>query len=273
MPIKGKVIATGLAGLISGLALGVLISKHGDNGMPSAGQSSQKDSAELAQAVITAREPDHRQQSERAAHLPENPVSLTPPAILAGYSGLRQHAAHGSLVVVPANLISSLSRSGLTRSLDTKLFSDDGELATYLQLDAAQIEKLEADWSNLRREVRELESRAVKMEEMSDGSLQVVLPELTQQMDLLDKRFRASILSTLGPNRAEILIATAQIAQVLASQGAARKLTIRAEETGNGGWRYHSVLDGPQGKRTYVGETIPPSLKHLTGALEIAEFY
>lgn len=62
-----------------------------------------------------------------------------------------------------------------------------------------------------------------------------------------------------------------QVEQVLDNLGLGRRVKVRAEETGDGGWRYHTIVESPAGKRTCVGENIPQELMRITGRLEMAD--
>jgi len=185
-------------------------------------------------------------------------------------SGLHISGQEGPLVVVPSELVSRLSSAGQVRTLNQKFFPEGSDWATYLQVDDVDRERLETEWGNLRERVRKAEIASAQFEEKADGSLVITLPDLKHQMEAQGEIFRASVAATLGPNRAEVLLAAAQVDRVVDALGAGRKLTVRAEETGDGGWRYHTVVEGPDGKRTYVGENIPPALQHLAGELQMA---
>lgn len=184
-------------------------------------------------------------------------------------SGLSQA---GALVIVPKELISTMSYAGQVNSLDQNLFSEGSALAAFLQLDATEQKRLESGWGKLREQIRDLEAKTARFDEKSDGSLEIVLPDLNSRIKAFGDDFRAQAVETIGHNRAEVLIAAAQVAQVVDDLGSSRKLTVHAEETGDGGWRYHTVVESSQGKRTYVGENLPAELHHIAGSLEIEPF-
>ena len=42
-------------------------------------------------------------------------------------------------------------------------------------------------------------------------------------------------------------------------------MQLTPEETGDGSWRFHMVLEGPAGRRVWVGERVPDEIRHLAG--------
>jgi hypothetical protein len=174
-------------------------------------------------------------------------------------------------VTLPAGLIAELSHAGQVRSIDEDLFPEGSELANYLQLDEIQVSQLESEWEGLRQRIRELEAKSAHTQETPDGCFEVVIPELHTGIDSLGDEFRSSASRLVGTNRAEIIIAAAQVDALLGGFAGGRKMSVRAEETGDGNWRYHTVEDSPRGRRIYVGETVPDAIRRVTGDLQMAD--
>ncbi len=264
-------IATGsIVGLIVGGALGVVISLQFNS---------------PAEATLTHGVEVPRTTDRSVVRFPATSVDLPRDVVVAADeeiavpdtlkpdhdSGLVETPEHGPLVTVPVNVIASLSRSGHIRSLDHPLFLKDNDLAAHLQLNELQTTQLETAWQRLSNQVRSLETNSARIREMPDGSLEVMLPELKAQIATLGEDFRAYAKQNIGVNRSEILLAVAQVDQVLENLGAERKITVHPEETGDGTWRYRTTVEGDQRQRIYVGENLPSSLIHLTGPLQMIE--
>lgn len=280
MPVNhANALIFGSACFLTGAALGFSLSLGlpRERGIPLSERSYQT-SPELRETSARSLADETAQSN---AHIDEEPiqmVELNPGAAaldaavsIQSLSGLRQKEP-GPLVIVPKEMISSLSYAGQVNSLDRELFPEQSELAEHLQIDPTDRTELEAGWKSLRGQIRELEVDAAQYTEMADGSLQVVLPELSARILDLGKVFQARATRTLGPNRAEVLLAAVQFDRVLNDLGEGRKLTVRAEQTGDGGWRYQTVVESPVGKRSFVGENVPQELMHVTGRLQMADY-
>ncbi|MGB0743351.1 MAG: hypothetical protein ACPGSB_02390 [Opitutales bacterium] len=193
-------------------------------------------------------------------------------ALLQQFSGLYSPNKDGPLVVIPADFISELSRSGHIRKLEGKLFPADGKLAASLQIDEQEKTLLESNWVRFREQIRKLEADSASIKALDDGTLQIIMPELRMELAPLKDRFRATAIETIGDNRANVLFAASQLDSLVEKMGEARKMVVRAEETGNGGWRFRTEIEGPNGKHAFVGDKIPPAVRNLTGDLEMESF-
>lgn len=268
------IITAGVTGLAAGLALGALLFHSWEQRQTPqvSGQSPFGQSGSTLEASNLSKQtsPPTAHNNGSSTALPRETTRVS--ADLASTSGFVKTNQHGPLVVVPADFIASLSRAGRIRNLDQPLFSEESPLADYLQLAPSEVAGLESRWGDLREQIRSLETGSARFEEQPDGSLEVIQPDLKTEIATLVQGFRTSVAQTLGANRSEVLLAAAQIGDVFDALGSGRKMTVRAEQTGDGGWRYHTVVEDRKGKRTYVGESVPSSLEHLTGRLEIAEF-
>ncbi len=227
---------------------------------------------ESSDAVATKDSDRGSEQDESSTNSPASEsLGYSEEPALQALSGLGERQEHGSLVVIPAGLISTISQAVQVRTLDQDLFSEGSDLVEYLQLDESEQARLQSNWQELREQVHELEKAAANIEEMPDGSLEIILPDLSPKITELGAKFHTAAAETLGANRAEVFIAAAQIDRVVGDLGSGdRKWIVRAEETGDGGWRYHTIAEGAGGKRTYVGENVPAALLHLTGELQMA---
>ena len=277
--MKLKLVAAGGICFLAGVALGVSFSPKfpgGKKGFPVSEPEQARYNSRNA-AILRA------SKDGPASSLPAKNDGIVVPqatgfkdlseaelATLESLSGMVNPGLNGPLVVVPADLIKQFSQAGQVRSIDQDLFAGGGELAASLQINDTEQERMESEWDAFREGVRSLEKKFARLEEKPDGSLEIVLSGLGDGIAQLRDGFRHSAQAIIGKNRADILYAAAQIDVVVEELGHERKMVVRAEETGDGGWRFHAVVEGPHGKRTYVGENVPQSIRNLTGDLQMA---
>jgi len=184
-------------------------------------------------------------------------------------SGLGDPDRNGQLVVVPASLIGALSRAGGVRSFEQDLFSSDGEIEIYLQITDREKSTIQQAWRKTRKQVYQLESLSAKSEDMSDGSVRIIVPDLSVEMKDCGEGFQNSVSEALGGNRAEAFIQMKQLDRMLTPPEGARVWTVKVEAVGDGRWRYHMGYEGPQGRKVWVGDSVPKEIRHITDTAKI----
>lgn len=183
-------------------------------------------------------------------------------------SGLLGSEDQGALVVVPASLLDAMSEAKGRASLTQDLFSRDGKLEAYLQITDKEKSGVQHAWRKLQSDVRGLEKQLMRAEDLADGSVRITIPDLANEVKKLGSDFKARAHDLLGYNRAEAFLAIKQIGTQFSSIEGERIYTVRTETVGNGRWRYHMSEVG-LGGRTWVGETVPTAIRHITDAARI----
>lgn len=190
-------------------------------------------------------------------------------ADLALDSGLPNPDQDGPLVVVPASLLGELSQAAGMRSLGQDLFSQDGKMEQYLQITDREKSAVQHAWRVSRKQVRALEARAARAEDLEDGSVRITVPDLSEGVVGLGRDFLTSITDTLGENRADVFLQMKQVDQIFAPSAGERVYQVKVESTGDGRWRYHMSYESPAGRKVWVGDSIPEEIRHITDASKI----
>ncbi|MCP5537012.1 MAG: hypothetical protein H7A51_12395 [Akkermansiaceae bacterium] len=188
---------------------------------------------------------------------------------LAHQSGLEHPGAAGRLVVVPAALLENLSAEKMTVSWSQDLFSGHGGALASLQITDREKGMVQREWRATQQAVRKLQASHVRSERKPDGSVSMVVPDLSADLSRIGSRFYEKLESHLGENRAGALAAVNQLNGLFNQPGGETVYTVRMESVGNGQWRYHMSQRGPEGNRTWVGDSVPLPIRHLTDAANI----
>ncbi len=184
-------------------------------------------------------------------------------------SGLVDPDRDGKLVVVPATLIGELSLAAGERSWGQDLFSQDGAVEQYLQITDREKKEVQQAWRAAQKEMREYESHAAKTEDLEDGSVKITVPDMSLAMKGFGDDFNASVKKSLGENRADAFLQMKQVGRVMEPVEGDQVYTVRVEAAGDGRWRYHMSYESPEGRRIWVGESVPEEIRHLTDAAKI----
>lgn len=184
-------------------------------------------------------------------------------------SGLNEPGRDGKLVVVPAALIGRLSQAGGSRSLGQDLFSQNGEVEQYLQISDREKRELQSAWRSTQKEMRMYQSNAAQTEDMEDGSVKITVPDMSSAMKGFGDGFHASVVEALGQNRADAFVEMKQVNRILAPVEGDQTYTVKVEAAGGGRWRYHMSSQGPEGRRVWIGDSIPKEIRHLTNVAKI----
>jgi hypothetical protein len=184
---------------------------------------------------------------------------------------LEKEVAHQirGLVTVPAALIGELSLAAGARKGGQELFGKDDRIAELLKITDREKAVIQTAWRASREEIRNLEVSSMKTEEVDEWTVRISVPEQTQSLASLGEGFRKQIHEALGENRAETFIAAKQTDTAFSPPPGDRSYVVTSEEAGDGNWRYRFELDGPAGRRVWVGGNIPEELRHLTDTVGV----
>ena len=192
--------------------------------------------------------------------------AATPAASLAEISGLPA-TDDRSLVVVPASL---LGYGGPPRSLGDDLFSGDGSVEAGLQITETEKIALQDGWRNVRSRIRDLEAIRSTSQELADGSVHIVIPEIAAQLADIGRDFERTAVDHLGPNRAQAFLAIQRVPQLFETKPNEAAFNISVEGTGDGNWRYRTESVSAGGDhQVWGGDSIPLAIRHLTDAAHI----
>lgn len=258
--MQTKVIGACVGCLLVGLVLGRLLPGSGGEsrgtsiGQTNTGGPEQKASRAVGRSLS---------KPTRIRRSPENQQFLDRD------SGLNDPERDGKLVVVPAALIGKLSQAAGARSLGQDLFTQDGEVEQYLQISDREKKELQSAWRATQKEMRMYESNAAQTEDMEDGSVKITVPDMSSAMKGFGDGFHASVVEALGENRADAFVEMKQLNRILAPVQGDQAYTVKVEAAGDGRWRYHMSSQGPEGRRVWIGDSIPQEIRHLTDVAKI----
>ena len=173
------------------------------------------------------------------------------------------------MIAVPRSLLSSLSRSKAGRSLDQAILDDRDPVEAALNLKPAEKTRIQAEWQRTREELRQLEATSLEAEDLDDGSVRLVVPDLSDDRRKLAASFHASLTGILGNDRGEVFHAIKQVDDILGSASAERSIIVKTESVGEGRWGYRMTLNDSTGRRVWVGANIPEEIRHLTDSAGI----
>lgn len=184
---------------------------------------------------------------------------------LSRFSGLREPVANGNLVVVPASLLQRDRDVKSIISLDQELFRQGDVVEKYLQISEEEKRALQQEWRLLQRRVRLLESKSSNSEDLADGSVKITLPVMKDEMRQIYDEFMAITGSILDPNRTQVFLSMKGVEAAITHNTGERSYIVDVDETGNGRWRYKMTVKDEDGlSKTWIGESIPSAIRHLT---------
>lgn len=185
--------------------------------------------------------------------------------------GTAEWAAGGEKMVwVPLSFLEQLSTVGGSRNLGRNLFGGDGEIEEALKINDREKAAIQTAWQQTQRELRDLEVRTMVSEVSADGSVvTITVPDLSSGVGKIGEGLGSEIRNVLGESRSDVFQAVKQVGGMFSAVAGERTYKIEAEPTGDGGWRYHMTLEGPDNRRVWVSDTIPDEIRHLTDVVKI----
>jgi hypothetical protein len=171
-------------------------------------------------------------------------------------------------VKIPVNLLRELGAASGNRIVGDRFFN--GSTAEQL-LEVTEFEKqhLQAEWERVNLELKRAEVSAMRFDEFEDGTVSIALPAVPLQYREIGERFRREVHAVMGEERGSALFALKQVDTFFTPIEGDKTYEVRTESTGDGSWRFHMTLEGPEGRRVWVGESIPDEICHLTDAAGI----
>lgn len=174
-----------------------------------------------------------------------------------------------NLLVVPAELIEELSLQANIRSFDSDIFSGSEKVEQYLEITHEEKSTISKAWVIAQNGVKKLAVQSAMSENLADGSVKIEIPEVTNDTNTLSNTFFAVVKSTLGENRGNAFLAINQVSRLFSQSLGARIYTVKMEEIGDGGWRYHMTLEHAGHRKVWIGDNIPKDIRHITNLARI----
>lgn len=172
-------------------------------------------------------------------------------------------------VVVPKKLITALSYHGAVPSYSKNLFLGDGKVEEALEITDYEKAEIQTAWRLTQQKIRDMETTSMKTEEVDDSTVKITIPDMSDLIKPLGGNFQKQLRSSLGKDRADAFIAAKQVDRIFSSEPGEQSYTVTPESTGDGTWRFRLSMEGPSGRKVWVGENIPEELRHLTDAARI----
>ncbi len=172
--------------------------------------------------------------------------------------------------MVSAALLSELRLPGSISSLNQKLIDPDGKIETYLGISADEKMVMEAVWQDARKELLAMEAASSVSEELADGSVRIVKPDLLLEAAEQCGKFGSRVKQVLGNERGEAFLAMKGADAVFGQSQGERVYNVAPEATGDGSWRFRITLEAEGNNQVLVGASIPHEIRHLTDAARIA---
>lgn len=174
------------------------------------------------------------------------------------------------LVVVPASLLEGVRGAQVITSLDQDLFHREDAAEKFLQISEIEKIALQREWRQLAAQVRQLEAAASTSEDIADGSVKIIVPEMVERIAAMSNAFEAATANVLDSNRAHVFLSIKGIESALKKHAAERSYLVDVESTGDGHWRYKITAQNAAGlSQIWVGGNVPPAIRHLTDAARI----
>jgi hypothetical protein len=169
---------------------------------------------------------------------------------------------------VPLALLRDLGAASGNRIVADRLFNDS---SAERMLGVTDLEKarLQPEWEKALDALKTAEVAAMRYKEAGDGTVKIVLPPAPADFRAVGQCFRREVLGVMGAERGEAFLALKQVDSHFHPVEGEQSCEVRSEPTGNGAWNFHLTLDGPDGRRVWVSETIPDEISHLTDAAGI----
>ncbi len=220
---------------------------------------------------------DHEFSSEDSA-APAEPVRTNRHGSRASFVENRDWAfgeAKGSTsgsrrVEVSVGFLGGISKVPPVRSCRDDLFRADDETIGWLKINEREQQGLEKAWAAHRVEVEMLEVSRSSSKELDDGSVDILVPDLSDELRLVGNRFADEVRNLIGPERGDVLLQMKQIDRAFASDAGDRHYQVRVEPTGDGKWRFHMIYRDNENHRVWVGDSVPNEIRHITDAARIA---
>lgn len=172
-------------------------------------------------------------------------------------------------VIVSSYLIEGLSLASGVRTMDQPLFDREGGESALLQITDHEKASLQTAWRGIKEDIREIEATASYAEELTNGGVRITIMDLSEMRQGIGSQFSSKAREILGDNRARIFMAVKQIERLLDPPAGERSYTVDVEPAGDHSWRYRMTLEGPSGRRIWVGASIPEEIRHVTDAAGI----
>lgn len=251
-----KPIGYGITGLLLGVVVGWMMPRIGSGPVP-AGEE-QASAAPRSTGGFGGAEPErfHGHKASRRDSYGETVAD-------------ESRAPDQATVEIPTGLLMELSAAAGTRASGANLFGGDGRVEELLGITDREKADIQTAWKGALVKIRAIEAASVKTEVKDDGSVRISLPDLSQSLAPAGEKFRSTVRAALGENRSETFLTVKQVDSVFTPMAGERIYTVAPEETGNGGWRFHMILEDPGGRRVWVSDTIPDEIRHLTDAARI----
>ena len=99
--------------------------------------------------------------------------------------------------------------------------------------------------------------------------MRISVPDLSNAMTGVGEDFRTSVRGILGDDRGDVFLAMKQADRMFSAPEGGRTYVVTVEETGAGGWRFRMTQEGGDGRRMWVGDSIPDEIRHLTDPARI----
>ena len=172
-------------------------------------------------------------------------------------------------VEVPLEVLGRLSQARGMRRLEQPILDGDDPVEAALNLTVREKELIQSRWEALRSQLVSHETNSVRSIDLEDGSVQLKLPDLSNERRRLAEEYGGFLEKTLGGDRGSAFRAIKQIDHMLTSNSGERTIVVQVESVGDGLWGYRMTLEDDSGTRIWVGDRIPDEIRHLADAAEI----
>ena len=173
------------------------------------------------------------------------------------------------LVMVPSALFENLNITAGANTVDAQLFGRDDRIEEALQITAHEKAVIQTAWTDIRGRIRDLEAASKETTVLDEWSVRITVPDLSASLESLGTDFNSALTRALGNQRSKTFQAFKQIDKVFSPAEGKKSYTITSESVGDGEWRYRMALDGPDGQRVWVGDSIPDEISHLCGDIRL----
>jgi len=179
-------------------------------------------------------------------------------------------ASEPEMIRVPASLIESLSIAAGVRKMNQELFLPSDRIAEALRITDPEKAAIQTGWRDIRQKINQLETASMESEHIDEWTERITVADLSKSMVSLGNGFRTKVHETLGDDRSEAFLAAKQVDRMFSPPPGEKIYTVTSEAVGDGNWRYHFKMEGPEGQRVWVGGNVPDELRHLTDATRIS---
>jgi hypothetical protein len=169
---------------------------------------------------------------------------------------------------IPLALLREVGTASGNRIVGDRLFNHSSA-ERILEVSDAEKARLQPEWEEALAALKAAEVAVMRYEVAGDGSVKIALPTAAADFRVVGQRFRREVLDVMGEERGEAFLALKQVDSHFQPVEGEQSYIVKSESTGNGSWNFHMTLDGPDGRRVWVSETIPDEISHLTDAAGI----